>query len=106
MPRTPFEGSSRRIVLGFDIGTSYSGISYCVLDPGEIPMINSVSRQIQKEIDRRLKTFVVEAGIEPKLASPLFIFLNFCSSLASDFLDKRTWQTAAKCRLQALSLVK
>lgn len=42
--RHPYEGSSRKLVLAFDVGTTFSGISYCVLDPGEIPVVRGVSR--------------------------------------------------------------
>lgn len=42
--RQPYHGLSRKLVLAFDIGTTYSGISYSVLDPGEIPQIKGVNR--------------------------------------------------------------
>ncbi|KIM37736.1 hypothetical protein M413DRAFT_13173 [Hebeloma cylindrosporum] len=37
-------GSQRKLVLAFDIGTTYSGISYCILDPGQAPQIKGVTR--------------------------------------------------------------
>lgn len=42
----PYQGTSRKLVLAIDIGTTYSGVSYCVLDPGEVPKILSVTRYI------------------------------------------------------------
>ncbi|KAH7883408.1 hypothetical protein F5I97DRAFT_237833 [Phlebopus sp. FC_14] len=42
--RRPYEGSSRTLVLAFDVGTTFSGVSYCVLDPGEVPQIHGVAR--------------------------------------------------------------
>jgi hypothetical protein len=59
--RKVYAGSRRRLVLAFDIGTTYSGISfrlvYCVskvvfdptvshsiLDPGQVPQIKAVTR--------------------------------------------------------------
>lgn len=42
--RQPYHGSRRKLVLAFDIGTTYSGISYSILDPGEIPQIKGVTR--------------------------------------------------------------
>ncbi|KAF9231963.1 hypothetical protein BU15DRAFT_67879 [Melanogaster broomeanus] len=42
--REPYEGSSRKLVLAFDVGTTFSGVSYCILDPGEIPEIHGVSK--------------------------------------------------------------
>ncbi|KAN0081578.1 hypothetical protein V8E55_009202 [Tylopilus felleus] len=32
----PYHGSSQKLALAFDIGTTYSGILYCTLDPGEV----------------------------------------------------------------------
>ncbi|KIK93923.1 hypothetical protein PAXRUDRAFT_785589 [Paxillus rubicundulus Ve08.2h10] len=41
--RQPYEGRSRKLVLAFDVGTTYSGVSYSILDPGEVPKILGVS---------------------------------------------------------------
>ncbi|KAG9307937.1 hypothetical protein JVU11DRAFT_12878 [Chiua virens] len=35
----------RKLVLAFDIGTTFSGISYCILEPGKVPEILGVTRQ-------------------------------------------------------------
>ena len=40
----PYRGLSRKLVLAFDVGTMYSGVSYCILNPGEISGILGVSR--------------------------------------------------------------
>ncbi|KZT65648.1 hypothetical protein DAEQUDRAFT_731208 [Daedalea quercina L-15889] len=40
----PYRGVSRKLVVAIDIGTTYSGVAYCVLDPGEIPKVLSVTR--------------------------------------------------------------
>ena len=40
----PYTGSARKIVIAIDLGTTYSGAAYCVLDPGEIPKVLSVTR--------------------------------------------------------------
>ncbi|KAF6752246.1 hypothetical protein DFP72DRAFT_991107 [Ephemerocybe angulata] len=42
--RAPYSGSRRKLVLAFDVGTTYSGISYSVLDPGQVPEIKGVTR--------------------------------------------------------------
>ncbi|KAF9527254.1 hypothetical protein CPB83DRAFT_936155 [Crepidotus variabilis] len=42
--RKTYGGSRRRLVLAFDIGTTYSGISYSILDPGQSPGIKAVTR--------------------------------------------------------------
>ena len=40
----PYNGTSTKLCLAFDIGTSFSSISYCVLNPGQIPTIRNVNR--------------------------------------------------------------
>jgi hypothetical protein len=42
--RRPFTGIQRKLLLSFDVGTTYSGISYTILDPGLIPEVKSVTR--------------------------------------------------------------
>ncbi|KAF9068288.1 hypothetical protein BDP27DRAFT_1421991 [Rhodocollybia butyracea] len=42
--RKPFSGSHRGLVVAFDVGTTFSGISFSVLDPGVVPEIKSVNR--------------------------------------------------------------
>lgn len=42
--RSPYSGTSRKLVLAFDIGTTYSGVSYSILDPGQAPEIKGVTR--------------------------------------------------------------
>ena len=46
MNRSPYNGSSRKLVLAFDIGTTYSGAAYAFLDPGEVPEIHSVTKRV------------------------------------------------------------
>ncbi|KAI6100572.1 hypothetical protein F5141DRAFT_1218599 [Pisolithus sp. B1] len=42
--RQPYQGTTRKLILAFDVGTTFSGISYCILDPGDIPEIRGVSK--------------------------------------------------------------
>ncbi|RXW25701.1 hypothetical protein EST38_g127 [Candolleomyces aberdarensis] len=42
--RAKYSGSTRGLVLAFDIGTTFSGISYSILDPGRVPEIRSITR--------------------------------------------------------------
>ncbi|PPR01379.1 hypothetical protein CVT24_006217 [Panaeolus cyanescens] len=42
--RSPYQGLQRKLVLAFDIGTTYSGISFSILDPGIVPEITPVTR--------------------------------------------------------------
>ena len=43
-PLKPYAGLSRKLVLGIDIGTTFSGVSYTILDPGEVPKVQGVTR--------------------------------------------------------------
>ncbi|KIK43059.1 hypothetical protein CY34DRAFT_804224 [Suillus luteus UH-Slu-Lm8-n1] len=49
LPRQPYRGPVRKLVLAFDVGTTYSAISYCILDPGEVPKIEPVTRYPAQE---------------------------------------------------------
>lgn len=58
--RSPYTGACRKLVLAFDVGTTYSGISYrysstsiitssitfpcSILDPGQVPEIKGITR--------------------------------------------------------------
>ncbi|KAF9650933.1 hypothetical protein BDM02DRAFT_3127282 [Thelephora ganbajun] len=46
MTCTSYSSSSRRFVLAFDIGTTFSGAAYAFLDPGEIPQIDPVTKYL------------------------------------------------------------
>ncbi|KAH9850843.1 hypothetical protein C2E23DRAFT_869587 [Lenzites betulinus] len=39
-----YGGPVRKLVLGIDVGTTYSGVSYAILDPGEVPTVEGVRR--------------------------------------------------------------
>jgi hypothetical protein len=45
--REPFHGPKRKLVLAFELGTTFSGVSYAVLDPGKPPGIKSVTRSAE-----------------------------------------------------------
>lgn len=42
--RAPYSGKTLGIVIGIDVGTTYSGVSYAILRPGEIPEIVPVTK--------------------------------------------------------------
>ncbi|KAI0749353.1 hypothetical protein C8Q80DRAFT_1100423 [Daedaleopsis nitida] len=42
--RKPYIGNTRSLVLALDVGTTFSGVSYAILEPGEIPKIHGVTR--------------------------------------------------------------
>ncbi|EDR07861.1 uncharacterized protein LACBIDRAFT_298114 [Laccaria bicolor S238N-H82] len=60
--RSPYtNGVSRKLVLAFDVGTTYSGISYSILDPGLVPEILGVTRfpaQEQVGGDSKIPTII------------------------------------------------
>ncbi|CCM01024.1 uncharacterized protein FIBRA_03072 [Fibroporia radiculosa] len=51
----PFGGDSRKLVLAIDVGTTYSGVAFCVLDPGEVPKVFSVTRYPGQEGENKLR---------------------------------------------------
>ncbi|TEB20801.1 hypothetical protein FA13DRAFT_1672147 [Coprinellus micaceus] len=38
------DGSKRKLIIAFDVGTTYSGVSYTILTPGQVPEIKGVTR--------------------------------------------------------------
>ncbi|PCH36683.1 hypothetical protein WOLCODRAFT_157381 [Wolfiporia cocos MD-104 SS10] len=40
----PYRGYTRKLILAFDVGTTYSGVAYALLDPGATPQIVGVTR--------------------------------------------------------------
>jgi hypothetical protein len=42
--RGPYAGNSPKLVLGVDVGTTFSGVSYILFEPGKAPEIRSVTR--------------------------------------------------------------
>ena len=44
--RPRYFGLSRKLVVALDIGTTFSGAAYALLDPGEVPKIQPVTRQV------------------------------------------------------------
>lgn len=49
LTRQPYRGLVRKLVLAFDVGTTYSGVSYAILDPGEVPKTLGVNRYPAQE---------------------------------------------------------
>ncbi|PPQ99002.1 hypothetical protein CVT24_003484 [Panaeolus cyanescens] len=42
--RRPYAGTKRKLVIAFDVGTTFSGISYAIMDPGHVPEIRGVTQ--------------------------------------------------------------
>ena len=45
MPNRKLYAGPTKLVVAFDIGTTHSTISYCILERGEVPEILEVTRQ-------------------------------------------------------------
>ncbi|KAJ3769804.1 hypothetical protein FB446DRAFT_791054 [Lentinula raphanica] len=41
--RKPYDGTVRKLIIAFDVGTTFSGASYALLDPGEVPITQPVT---------------------------------------------------------------
>ncbi|KAF9053354.1 hypothetical protein BJ165DRAFT_1447157 [Panaeolus papilionaceus] len=50
--RNTYSGCRRRLVVAFDVGTTCSGISYSILDPGQVPKVEGVTRFPNLEGDK------------------------------------------------------
>ncbi|PBK65412.1 hypothetical protein ARMSODRAFT_891913 [Armillaria solidipes] len=48
----PYQGPRQKLVIALDLGTTFSGVSYSILDPGIVPEINGVTRQFLYFDDR------------------------------------------------------
>ncbi|KZT03737.1 uncharacterized protein LAESUDRAFT_814408 [Laetiporus sulphureus 93-53] len=72
----PYSGIKRKLVLGIDIGTTYSGVSFCILDPGEIPQIRSVIRYPGQEGENKFK--------DPKI--PTIVYYSEDGTILADFM--------------------
>ena len=51
--RACYSGPSRKLVVALDIGTTFSGAAYAFLDPGQVPQIRSVTRQVPHPIQEQ-----------------------------------------------------
>ena len=46
--RKPYNGPKKALAIALDVGTTFSGVSYAILDPGEIPKIYEVTRYVPR----------------------------------------------------------
>ncbi|KAH6910157.1 hypothetical protein BKA70DRAFT_1424707 [Coprinopsis sp. MPI-PUGE-AT-0042] len=61
MARPPYRGVARKLLLSFDVGTTFSGVSYSIMDPGEISEIRTVTRfpeQVQSAGDCKIPSIL------------------------------------------------
>ena len=59
--RTRYSGSSRKLIIALDIGTTFSGAAYAFLDPGDVPRIQPVTRRV----------FLVFADLVPSVTNQI-----------------------------------
>ncbi|KAM6497412.1 hypothetical protein JOM56_007885 [Amanita muscaria] len=50
--RKPYSGIERKLVIAFDVGTTFSGVSYALLDPGMVPQIKPVTQFVGQRAPR------------------------------------------------------
>jgi hypothetical protein len=43
-PGKPYNGFQKKLIIAFDVGTTFSGVSYVVLIPRELPLIQGVTK--------------------------------------------------------------
>lgn len=41
--RQPYKGGCLNLIIAIDVGTTFSGVSYAILRPGEVPDIRPVT---------------------------------------------------------------
>ncbi|KAJ3918140.1 hypothetical protein F5877DRAFT_90847 [Lentinula edodes] len=41
--RKPYDGHLRKLIIALDVGTTFSGVSYSILDPGSVPITQGVT---------------------------------------------------------------
>lgn len=46
MTGRPYNGFQRKLIIAFDVGTTFSGVSYAVLIPRELPLIHGVTKYV------------------------------------------------------------
>ncbi|KAL5485834.1 hypothetical protein ACEPAI_6876 [Sanghuangporus weigelae] len=66
----PYKGHHKELIIGIDVGTTFSGVCYAFLRPGEIPQIHSVTRFTdQTSGDSKIPSIMYyDKGMEMKAA--------------------------------------
>ncbi|KAN0086237.1 hypothetical protein V8E55_007371 [Tylopilus felleus] len=87
MPSRRSYSGPPKLVLAFDIGTTYSGASYCILVPHRVPEVFSVSRQV----------FPYFLSIYHEARVPSLLYYDKCGAVraaGAEALTQDTIQTA------------
>lgn len=106
-PRPKFKGDRKRLVLSFDIGTTFSGISYSILTPGRVPEIRPVTRYPHQEAvggDAKVPTVIY---YDPANGKPLAIGAETLKSNVIMAAGRKGWHKAEwfKLHLRSLDMV-
>ena len=80
--RARYSGSSRKLIVALDIGTTFSGAAYAFLDPGEIPQIRSVTRQALLPVLDLVTSVTNKAGTSTIRILDLQKFPLYCIMIA------------------------
>ena len=88
--RAHYSGPSRRLVVALDIGTTFSGAAYALLDPGEIPIIRSVTKWVFPSIPDLAEANRIQV---PQRSESRVCKSSLCAVLRSQrqFLWGREW---------------
>lgn len=57
--RQAYDGTSRSLVIAFDVGTTFSAVGFALLDPGEIPEIKHITRFVSANIENLCSDLIV-----------------------------------------------
>ena len=49
----PYAGEAPQLIIGIDVGTTHSGVSYSILRPGETPKIHAVTGYVYVSESKR-----------------------------------------------------
>jgi hypothetical protein len=64
MRSNPYKGAKETLVIALDIGTTYSGSSFCILTPGEEPKLNTVTKYDSHRVAMHSLTSLRYPGLE------------------------------------------
>ncbi|KAJ7628222.1 hypothetical protein DFH06DRAFT_1480624 [Mycena polygramma] len=83
--RKPYSGP-RALVFGIDVGTTFSGLSYSILEPGQIPAIRPITRSVLTGSGDMNFPGQQDVGGDSKV--PTFIFYDREGICAKTFIEE------------------
>lgn len=82
--RNPYHGLRRKLVLAFDVGTTYTGVSYSVLDPGVIPQIKGVTRYVCRTVCNIVRLLICTDFLPKNTLEETPRYLQFSITIKKD----------------------